>query len=83
MAGYRGFLEDYERVLRDSGLYADAELASFRGGNAIDFLGLGVGGSNRRRLGLFYQSNQIPTPKWFETAVPAAVAPAEEGDARV
>jgi len=65
MSGYRAFLESYERVLKEAELFDEAELEGFRGDNAVGFLGLAAGGSNRARLERFFQVNCFRPPAWF------------------
>jgi len=65
MRGYRLFLANYEKVLKEAGFYAEDELEDFRGGNALEFLGLIPGAKNHERLGSFYQANGINPPAWF------------------
>ncbi len=65
MRGYRNFLEDYLRVLTAAELYTGDELADFRGGNALEFLGLLPGAKNHERLGSFYRAHGIAPPAWF------------------
>jgi predicted TIM-barrel fold metal-dependent hydrolase len=72
--GYREFLDRYEQVLTASGLYDRAQLDRFRGGNALEFLGLIAGGANRQRLLAFYQSNGITIPEWYRPAAGPANA---------
>jgi len=68
MAGCREFLDDYQRVLEEAGLFADGELGRFRGGNALEFLGLLAGGSNRKRLLRLYQTHGTSVPEWYRLA---------------
>lgn len=68
MQGYREFLANYERVLREAGLFSSSELARFRGTNALEFLGLVAGGGNRTRLLRFYQSHGTAIPDWYRQA---------------
>jgi len=65
MRGYREFLENYERVMMKAEMHGQASLDDFRGGNALQFLGLVPGGMNRQRLERFYQSNGIARPSWL------------------
>ena len=65
MQGYREFLPNYERVLREAGLFAGSELVRFRGTNALEFLGLGAGGGNRTRLLRLYQTHGTTLPEWY------------------
>jgi predicted TIM-barrel fold metal-dependent hydrolase len=65
MKGYRNFLDNYQRVLLEAGIFTDAEMDRFNGGNALEFLGLTPGAANRRRLERFYQANGIAAPAWF------------------
>ncbi len=62
---YRSFLDRYEQVLTRAGLFDEQELDAFRGGSAMEFLGLTPGGANRRRLASFYRANAIDPPQWF------------------
>jgi hypothetical protein len=68
MRGYREFLEDYQKVLEEAGLFADDELGRFRGGNALEFLGLLAGGGNRKRLLRLYQTHGTTLPEWYRRA---------------
>jgi predicted TIM-barrel fold metal-dependent hydrolase len=65
MRGYRKFLEDYERVLTEAELFSEDELEDFRGGNALEFLGLLPGAENYERLRSFYRANGTTPPAWF------------------
>lgn len=68
MQGYREFLPNYERVLREAEVFLDSELDRFRGGNALDFLGLGAKGDNHRRLLRLYQNHGAAAPEWLRQA---------------
>jgi len=63
--GFEEFLENYQRVLTKAEIYDQLGLNDFRGGNALEFLGLRSGGKSHQRLGRFYQSNNISMPAWF------------------
>ncbi len=65
MSGYRNFLGNYERVLSIAELYDAASLDDFRGGNALEFLGLSSERKNRTRLEKFYTNHEVPPPAWF------------------
>jgi predicted TIM-barrel fold metal-dependent hydrolase len=66
--GYREFLVHYLRVLEETGMYDDHDLDRFRGGNALEFLGLLPGGANRTRLLRLYQSHGTTIPEWYRLA---------------
>ncbi len=68
MGGYRDFLDDYQKVLEEAGLFVGSELGHFRGGNALEFLGLLAGGGNRRRLLRLYQTHGTSVPEWYRLA---------------
>ena len=68
MGGYRAFLDHYQKVLEAAGMFADGELGRFRGGNALEFLGLLAGGGNRRRLLRLYQTHGSSVPEWYRLA---------------
>ena len=63
--GYRKFLEKYERVLTEAKLFSEDELENFRGGNALEFLGLLPGAESYERLRSFYRANGTTPPAWF------------------
>jgi len=67
MLGYREFLHNYERVLREVEVFSNSDLDLFRGDNALEFLGL-------RAEGRQSQTSRSPVPKpWHRRArlVPA------------
>jgi hypothetical protein len=65
MSGYRDFLDNYLRVFTEAGFFADSEMGDFRGGNALEFLGLHPGAKNYERLRSFYRANGTIPPAWF------------------
>ena len=65
MSGYRDFLDNYQRVFTEAGFFADQEMGDFRGGNALEFLGLHPGVKNYERLRSFYRANGTIPPAWF------------------
>ena len=82
MRGYREFLEEYERVMTKADMYDQADLEDFRGGNALEFLGLTPEGKNRQRLNGFYIEQGIDPPGWHmgsglaaDASKPTAKAP--------
>jgi predicted TIM-barrel fold metal-dependent hydrolase len=78
MGGYRDFLEHYQHVLVEAGIYDDNELDRFRGGNALEFLGLLPGGANRDRLLRLYQSHGESLPGWYQLAGRPPPAPVDD-----
>jgi predicted TIM-barrel fold metal-dependent hydrolase len=76
--GFENFKNEYIRLLKENGLFAATDIAAFLGGNALHFLGLlGTGTppasgwtKNRRRLGRFYQRNDMTPPRWFTATGP-------------
>jgi predicted TIM-barrel fold metal-dependent hydrolase len=66
--GYERFFEDYGRVLTEAEFFAEDELGDFRGGNALEFLGLLPGAKNHARLESFYRAHGTVPPAWFGAA---------------
>jgi hypothetical protein len=65
MKGYRNFLDNYQRVLEQAAIFSGADMERFRGGNALEFLGLLAGGGNRKRLLRLYQTHGTSVPEWY------------------
>ncbi len=64
MKGYRKFLKNYERVFTKADMYDESEFDGFRGGNAMEFLGLLPGAKNWQRLVRFFNEQHVGLPGW-------------------